>query len=171
MAVTVKKAWTERPFVWHTDKDGSHALMFSNSLFLKIQKDGETFDCKVTFCGRDDAPGSRCFKCDGLSVPSPFQWFLDDWDDDNPLYNLAGALHDWLYATRGAYMMFSRSECDDIFRGILREAGVGRFRAGMADYFVGVFGGGSCHWNNDDFDIGEMVSLKILERADSGGTR
>ena len=29
------------------------------------------------------------FKCDGLSVPVVFQWFLPKWDSKNMLYNLA----------------------------------------------------------------------------------
>jgi hypothetical protein len=162
MAVTVKMATATRPFEWHTDKDGSHALMFSNTLVLRIEKDGREYDCCVNFHGRDDIPGSPCFRCDGLSVPRIFRWFLPDWSGDNDLYNLAGAVHDWLYATVGAYKKFTRSECDDIFRGILRESGLGRFRASTADYMVGLFAGNSRHWGNDDMEIRDMAVMKFF---------
>ena len=29
------------------------------------------------------------YRCDGLSVPKVFQWYLPSWDKDNQLYNLA----------------------------------------------------------------------------------
>ena len=87
---------------------------------------------------------------------------LKDWDEKKKLYNLAGALHDWLYATEGDDMMFSRSECDDIFRGILREAGVGRFKAGAADLAVGIFAGNRRHWGSDSYKVGELVHLSVF---------
>ena len=33
------------------------------------------------------------YKCDGLSVPKAFHWFLSSWDKNNSTYNLAGAIH------------------------------------------------------------------------------
>lgn len=79
------------------------------------------------------------FKCDGLSVPFAFRWFLPSWSDTNFIYNLAGAIHDALYGNAG-FDKFTREECDDIFRGILRESSIGRFKAGCADLAVGWFG-------------------------------
>lgn len=29
------------------------------------------------------------YRCDGLSVPKMFRWYLPSWDKDNQLYNLA----------------------------------------------------------------------------------
>ena len=29
------------------------------------------------------------YRCDGLSVPMVFQWYLPSWDKDNSLYNLS----------------------------------------------------------------------------------
>lgn len=163
MAVTVTKAWTGRPFVWHTDKDGAHALVWSSTLYLElINKDGNRQRVDVHFCGRDDVAGNCCFRCDGLSVPRPLRWFLPNWDESNQLYNLAGALHDWLYATVGAYKVFSRSECDDIFRGILRESGQSRFKASTADYMVGLFAGNSRHWGRDEMHIQGMARMEFL---------
>ena len=39
------------------------------------------------------------FKSDGLSVPKPFAWFLKQWDPTNPIYNIAGLIHDARNAT------------------------------------------------------------------------
>lgn len=162
MAVTVTKAWTGKPFVWHTDKDKAHALVWSSILYLEIMKGGKKQRINACFSGRDDVPGSGCFRCDGLSVPKPLRWFLPNWDDKNQLYNLAGALHDWLYATKGANGKFSRSECDDIFRGILRESGQSRLKASTADYMVGLFAGNSLHWGRDEYGIGGFVRLEYV---------
>lgn len=163
MAVTVEMATALRPFEWHTDKDGTHALMWSATLLLRLSKDGDERDFMVNFKGRDDVPGGPCFRCDGLSVPKPLRWFLPSWNADNELYNLAGATHDWLYATGGANRMFSRSECDDIFRGMLREAGLGRFRASTADFMVGLFAGNSRHWKNDSYAIADKCRMELAD--------
>lgn len=162
MAVTVKTVWMSKPFEWHTDKDGSHVLMWSSDLYVLIEKGENEATYRFSFRGRDSVSGQAGFKCDGLSVPKAFRWFLKSWDDKKPLYNLAGALHDWLYATLGAYNIFTRTECDDIFRGILRESGVGRFKAGAADLAVGIFAGNRRHWGSDSYKVGELVHLSVF---------
>lgn len=91
------------------------------------------------------------YKCDGLSVPKAFHWFLSSWDKNNSTYNLAGAIHDALYTMKG-FGVYKREQCDDIFRGILRDCGISRFKAGCADKAVEWFAGGKSHWGNDDFD-------------------
>lgn len=91
------------------------------------------------------------YKCDGLSVPKAFRWFLPSWDKDNSTYNLAGAIHDALYTMKG-FDVYKREQCDDIFRGILRDCGISRFKAGCADKAVEWFAGGKDHWGNDDFN-------------------
>lgn len=63
------------------------------------------------------------YRCDGLSVPKIFRWYLPSWDKDNSVYNLAGAIHDALYTVKGAHL-FTREECDDVFRGLLRDASI-----------------------------------------------
>lgn len=163
MAVTVIDAWTDRRFEWHTDKDKTHVLMWSNTLNVVIEKDGKSRTYAFHFQGRDAIAGQAAFKCDGLSVPKPMRWFLKSWDPANELYNLAGALHDWLYATMGYWQVFSREECDDIFRGILRESGVGRFKAGAADVAVGIFAGNRRHWGSDSYKVCELVHVSVFE--------
>ena len=91
------------------------------------------------------------YKCDGLSVPKAFRWFLPSWDKNNSTYNLAGAIHDALYTMEG-FGIYKREQCDDIFRGILRDSGISRFKAGCADKAVEWFAGGKDHWGNDDFN-------------------
>lgn len=154
MAVTVKTALVSGPFMWTNEKDGSHVLQSEGELYVLLQSKKNEATYRFTF--------KAGFKCDGLSVPWAFRWFLKSWDEDNQLYNLAGALHDWLYATLGAYNIFTRSECDDIFRGILRESGVGRFNAGAADVAVGLFAGNRRHWGSDSYKVGELVHLSVF---------
>ena len=101
------------------------------------------------------------FRCDGLSVPKVFQWYLPSWDKDNSLYNLAGVIHDALYTVSGANI-FSREECDDIFRGLLRDSGISRFKAGLADKAVELFAGGDKHWGNDTWNNKDKIHIKIL---------
>ncbi|MCF0180174.1 MAG: DUF1353 domain-containing protein [Bacteroidales bacterium] len=100
------------------------------------------------------------FKSDGLSVPKPFAWFLKQWDPTNPIYNIAGLIHDWLYSVKGDCTL-SREECDDVFRGILRLSGIGRFKAGVADKCVEWFAGGDSHWGNDSYGVARLGDMEI----------
>lgn len=139
---------------WHTRKDTTKILAVREvALNLLLEKDGKRMKAKVIF--------SEGFRCDGLSVPRGLRWFLPNWDDKNQLFNMAGAGHDWFYATGGNYGMFSRSECDDIFRGILREAGYNRFHASTADFMVGLFAGGKKHWDRDEYGASVFARLEI----------
>lgn len=153
MSVKVNDSRLEREPVWDM-YCGTHRLVFTSNLEMDIvMRDGSKKKAVATF-----VPG---FRCDGLSVPLVFRWFLKSWDNTNQLYNMAGAFHDWLYATKGNGGMFSREECDDIFRGILRGAGIGRFKAGVADKGVELFAGNKKHWGNDDYAVGSLVLLTV----------
>lgn len=101
------------------------------------------------------------YRCDGLSVPKIFRWYLPSWDKDNSLYNLSGAIHDALYTLRGANM-FSREECDDVFRGLLRDAGISRSKAGLADMSVRLFAGGEKHWGNDTWSNRDKIHVRCM---------
>lgn len=153
MSVTVKTATLDRSPCW--EKYGElHRLVFTVNLTMQMEmRDGALRTVVVTML-----PG---YRCDGLSVPKIFRWFMKSWDESNDLYNMAGAIHDWLYATKGDYGKFTRSECDDIFRGLLREAGKSRKKAGAADWAVGVFAGGSNHWGNDEYKVRNLVQLTV----------
>lgn len=157
MSVKVNAAAYNVEPLWYASVMGTHVLRRSFTLSLDVtMPDGKDRIIDAFFmCG---------FRCDGLSVPWLFRWFLKSWDDRNQLYNLAGAFHDWLYATGGADGMFSREECDDIFRGLLRESGKGRGKAGVADKAVELFAGGKSHWKNDSYEIADKVVLKVRTR-------
>lgn len=92
------------------------------------------------------------FRTDGASVPAAFTWFLPKWDKKNMTYNCAAIIHDCLYSNRGCYGKFSREECDDFFRGGVREAGYSRFKAGVADKCIEWFASSPEHWGGDDLD-------------------
>ena len=151
--ITIRNAYvSERP-KWGTRKDGSHLLNGGSTVLLSADWRGVRSELIVRL--------DENFRCDGLSVPLAFRWFLPSWDEKNQLYNLAGAIHDWLYSTKGADGMFSREECDDIFRGLLRESGIGRFKAGCADKAVEWFAGGKNHWGNDSYGIRNLGHVTV----------
>ena len=152
MAVKIRNAMLSPTPAWGTRKDGSHVL--NNQFLLIVRDDRDGVTMKLTLSFREG------FRCDGLSVPWAFRWFLPSWDSKNALYNVAGAVHDWLYTTKG-YSMFNREACDDIFRGLLRESGIGRFKAGCADKAVEWFAGGKNHWGNDDYKIADKCSMVV----------
>lgn len=126
-----------------TDVGGLHIL--NENVIVKLDTDKGLFDVvlRTDFC------------CDGLSVPKCLQWFLPSWDDYNSLYNLAGAIHDYLYSVEGKTksIILTREDCDDVFRGILRCSGISRFKAGCADKAVEWFAKGSNHWGNDTYNL------------------
>lgn len=113
-------------------------LLKNLNVKLRILKDARPVECRFRF--------SAGFKTDGLSVPFIFRWFLPNWDEKNMDYNMAGVIHDCLYGNEG-FEKFTREECDDIFRGILRECGISRFKAGAADKSVEWFA--SKHFKTD----------------------
>jgi hypothetical protein len=95
---------------------------------------------------------------DGLSVPWMFQWFLKRYDKMNTLYNISGLVHDVFYAHEG-FEVFSRSECDAIFYGMLQLSGKWRIQASLAYISVGIFGVSS--WGEDEFGLKDKSKFKI----------
>lgn len=162
MSVTVKRALHgSESFLWREAEDGSHILKRTATLYVDYVHGVKSYSAKVRF--RGEATDGKGFRCDGLSVPKLFRWFLPSWDKKNWLYNVSGAFHDWLYCTRGAYGKFTREECDDFFRGILRESGIGRFKAGVADKSIELFAGGKSHWGNDSFLTAPLAKMEVFE--------
>lgn len=72
-----------------------------------------------------------------------------------------GAIHDSLYTLKGANL-FTREECDDVFRGLLRDSGISRAKAGLADIAVGLFAGGEKHWGNDAWNNKNKIHVKLI---------
>ena len=151
MALSVKTITSDAQCV-SEDERGVMTLANKVEIRASIEKDGRMLSAVFTFF-----PG---YKWDGLSVPKIFQWFIPSWDKSNPKFNAAGMLHDAAYATGGFYGWLTREECDDLLRSTLREAGYGRFKAGVADLCVGWFAGGKKHWKADKYDSARFVTLE-----------
>lgn len=129
-------------------KDGLYVVKrpFDVWLSIKLETMQKTFRVKF----------KAGWKCDGLSVPKLFRWFLPIWDKKNMNYNLAGCVHDALYGNKG-FNVFTREECDDIFRGMLRECGISRIKAGFADKAVEL--AAKSHFGTDEHKVNKYVSL------------
>lgn len=130
-----------------------HIFQDDVSVVCEVEKADVVFRMKFTI--------KAGFKCDGASIPKAFRWFLPSWDKKNVMYNLGSAIHDGLYIHRG-FTILSREECDDILRGIWRESGIGRFKAGVADKCVEMFAGGKNHFGNDDYGVARYFCMEIL---------
>ena len=94
---------------------------------------------------------------DGLSVPYLFRWFLPNYSIDNPLVNIAGLVHDAMYASE----LVAKDTADDMFRGILRDAGISRFRASTAEYLVEKFAKKHYGIEHDKYDLRKRVSIRV----------
>ena len=94
---------------------------------------------------------------DGLSIPKPFRWFMPEIDYTNELYSAAGLVHDCLYASE----LLSKSISDDIFRSILRDAGMTRFKASTAHLCVKMFA--NCHYGikHDTNNLRNFIKVSI----------
>lgn len=93
------------------------------------------------------------FRCDGGSVPKMFQWFVPSWSTENPVINIAYALHDASYASE----CLSREHADDLLRGLLRDAGLNRLRASTVCYAVNKFASKHYGKANDNFGCAPFV--------------
>ena len=95
---------------------------------------------------------------DGLSVPKIFRWYLPDWNDKNPLYNIAGICHDGAYGSE----LLSKDLADEMFYLGLVAAGISKSKAKVARWAVEHLAGLHYGKNHDDFGISEYVSLDVL---------
>lgn len=120
------------------------------------------------------------FKTNGASAPEKFRGIIHPYiamdDEDAHKYNAAAFTHDGLYAWEGVieeygmksveenkdWHTLTRSECDDILRGVWRESHfVGRFAASAGDLGVMLAAGGPDHWGHDDLKCKPFFSAKI----------
>jgi hypothetical protein len=88
----------------------------------------------------------------GASVPKVFQWFLPNFDRKNNLYNVAALVHDALYASK----LWERLRSDDLYRCILRDSGISRLKAGVADKVL-IFA--KKHYGDDEYNCAHLVSI------------
>lgn len=95
------------------------------------------------------------FQCNGGSVPWCFRWFVPSWSSTNDLINMAFALHDGLYSSG----LLHRSVSDDLLRGLLRDAGLSRFKASTVCYAVNKFA--ESHYQKDEYDTAKFIKLHV----------
>lgn len=153
MAVTVNKVEHSTLMCQDCRIEGTKAHRLTAPLVVNMEctRNGKFVNIRMRF--------DIGFACDGLSVPWGLRWFLKNWDDSNELYNIAGICHDALYGNKG-FAQLTRSECDDIFRGLLRESGKDRKHASMADWAVGCFA--SSHWGDDSLYSAHMAHMDLI---------
>lgn len=95
---------------------------------------------------------------DGLSVPKIFRWYLPDWDDNNPLYNIAGICHDGAYGSE----VLCKELADELFYQGLIKAGISKTKASVAKWAVEHLAGLHYGRKHDDFDIAPYVQIQII---------
>ena len=94
---------------------------------------------------------------DGLSIPFGLRWFLPVIDYTNDLYSAAGLIHDGLYASE----LVSKEIADDIFRGILRDSGISRFKAGCAHQAVMKFAKKHYGKHQDEHNLKYFMDMNV----------
>lgn len=93
---------------------------------------------------------------DGASIPKAFRWYLKNVDEKNLPYTSAGLLHDFCYGSE----CLPKNLADDLFRGVMRDAGIPRRKASFAEWCVKHFAKSHYGRKNDRHRIrffGEMV--------------
>ena len=95
---------------------------------------------------------------DGLSVPKIFRWYLPDWNDENPLYNIAGICHDGAYGSE----LLSKEIADELFYQGLLKAGISKSKATIAKWAVEHLAGLHYGRKHDDFGISEYVHVEAI---------
>ena len=122
--------------------------VLENDVFMDIKHDDVNFRIQV----------DKGAMTDGLSVPKIFRWYLKDWDDDNPLYNIAGIIHDGCYGSE----IVTKPLADEIFYYGLLKAGISKTKAKIARWAVENLTGLHYGRKHDDYGISEYVHLDIV---------
>lgn len=122
--------------------------VLENDVFMDINRDNVNFRIQV----------DKGAMTDGLSVPKIFRWYLKDWDDDNPLYNIAGIIHDGCYGSE----IVTKPLADEIFYYGLLKAGISKTKAKIARWAVENLAGLHYGRKHDDYGISEYVHLDII---------
>ena len=96
---------------------------------------------------------------DGLSVPKIFRWYLPDWDESNPAYNIAGIVHDGCYGSE----VLCKEMADQLFYNALLFAHIKPSKASVALWAVEHLAGLHYGSGHDDFGISEYVSITAIQ--------
>ena len=97
------------------------------------------------------------FRTDGGSVPAAFRWFVPSWSEDNDIINMAYSIHDAAYGSG----LVHRDIADDMLRGILRDAGLSRFKASTVCWAVNTFAKSHYGPENDTNDCALFAKLQV----------
>ena len=122
--------------------------VLKSPVFIDFMYNGTLFRIKV----------DKGAMTDGLSVPKIFRWYLPDWNDSNPLYNIAGICHDGAYGSE----LLAKDVADELFYQGLRKAGISKSKASVAKWAVEHLAGLHYGRKNDDYDIAPYVSLTAV---------
>lgn len=128
----------------HCEKVNDEVYMLTRDFYCVVLEEGTNLTYLIKI--------QRGFMWNGASVPKLFQWFLPNFDKENNLYNVAALVHDAMYASK----LWNRFRADDLFRSILRDAGVSRFKAGLADKIL-IFAGS--HYGDDEYSVAHLVTI------------
>jgi len=122
---------------------GNNYVHIFGSRYTKSDKQTRHFELTCKFMDG--------FMSDGASAPDLAKHFVPDVKLGDDLYNAAPFVHDGLYMYEGNITgaNLTREECDDILRGIWRNAGMSRPIAGIADIGIYAFAGSDKHWGDD----------------------
>lgn len=138
------------PFSWKDIKDDLKRLVGSPRFVLACD-DGNVYEFSL----------SEGLLWDGASIPAAFRWFLPNIDPLNLAYTAAGLLHDFCYGSE----CLPKDKADDLFRGVMRDAGISRFKAGVADFAVRHFGASHYGQKNDRLEIRYFGRMTIRSEA------
>ena len=97
---------------------------------------------------------------DGLSTPKCLRWFLPSYDEKNNLYNWAGLIHDALYGSA----LLPKDEADDLFRSLLRDSGISRFKASTAEFWMSKFSKSHYGRIHDRHGIRFHIKMSVTSR-------
>lgn len=100
------------------------------------------------------------FTWNGASVPFLLRWFLPNWDFKNESFNVLSALHDAAFATGGFGGKMTFDECNDFYRGGLREIGFDRFHASTACFCLNHFS--KNHFGQDEYNVRHLVECNKI---------
>lgn len=95
------------------------------------------------------------FRTNGGSVPWFAQWYVPSWSSTNDLINIAYSLHDGIYASG----IMHRDLADDLLRGLARDSGYSRTKAGLICWAVNQFG--ASHYGKDELDTAKFLKLHV----------
>lgn len=122
--------------------------VLKSPVFIDFMYNGTLFRIKV----------DKGAMTDGLSVPKIFRWYLPDWNDSNPLYNIAGICHDGAYGSE----LLAKDVADELFYQGLVKAGISKSKASVAKWAVEHLAGLHYGRSHDDYDIAPYVSLTAV---------